>query len=175
MSHKNKNHRNTAKEKSPSTATQVILPDEEQVNRNSERIAYLQMIQGPIDRMSTSSAVFKGFTATLVAGISALSFSNINQWVLILSLSPILCFAFLDLFYLRLERRYRYLYNQVRLNHHPIDFDLTPPKVKEIKLKEKKTNARIVRCILSTSIIGFYFPMIIISATVITLKLGGIL
>lgn len=31
---------------------------------------YLQMLQEPICRMSTISAIFKGFAATIVAGIS---------------------------------------------------------------------------------------------------------
>jgi len=34
------------------------------------KIEYLQMIQEPISRMSTISAIFKGFAATIVAGIA---------------------------------------------------------------------------------------------------------
>ena len=37
---------------------------------------YLQMIQEPICRMSTISAIFKGFAATIVAGISLISYST---------------------------------------------------------------------------------------------------
>lgn len=39
---------------------------------------YLQMLQEPICRMSTISAIFKGFAATIVAGISAISYSTTN-------------------------------------------------------------------------------------------------
>ena len=45
---------------------------------------YLQMLQEPICRMSTISAIFKGFAATIVAGISAISYSSTNVWVLAL-------------------------------------------------------------------------------------------
>ena len=32
---------------------------------HEDKIAHLQMIQGVIDRMSTSAAIYKGFAATL--------------------------------------------------------------------------------------------------------------
>ena len=56
---------------------------------------YLQMLQEPICRMSTISAIFKGFAATIVAGISAISYSSTNVWVLALSFLPVLAFAIL--------------------------------------------------------------------------------
>ena len=43
------------------------------------KATYLQMIQASIDRMSTTSAVFKGFCATIIAGISAISFTEIDK------------------------------------------------------------------------------------------------
>lgn len=65
---------------------------------------YLQMLQEPICRMSTISAIFKGFAATIVAGISAISYSSTNVWVLALSFLPVLSFAVLDVYYLKLRR-----------------------------------------------------------------------
>lgn len=38
-----------------------------------DKAAYLHMIQEPICRMSTISAVFKGFAATIVSGIALIS------------------------------------------------------------------------------------------------------
>lgn len=139
------------------------------------KVEYLQMIQGTIDRMSTSSAIFKGFTATIVAGVSALSFAEVNTWVLILSFIPILCFAFLDVYYLRLERRYRFLYTQVRMDKHLVDYDLEPPKVSEIKSIDKNTDARYWSCLRSLSVLCFYLPMLVISIMVIILKCSGCL
>ncbi len=43
---------------------------------------YLQMIQEPICRMSTISAIFKGFAATIVAGIATLTYTDVNTLVL---------------------------------------------------------------------------------------------
>ena len=53
------------------------------------KIEYLQMIQEPICRMSTISAIFKGFAATIVAGIAALTYCEVNTWVLGLSFVPV--------------------------------------------------------------------------------------
>ena len=33
--------------------------------RHEDKVAHLQMIQGVIDRMSTSAAIYKGFAATM--------------------------------------------------------------------------------------------------------------
>lgn len=104
---------------------------------NDTKIAYLQMIQGTIDRMSTTSAIFKGFCATIVAGIMAVSYSEINKWVFVLAVSPVACFLLLDIYYLLLERRFRALYNSVRLGEHEVNFDLTPPKVGNLRKSEK--------------------------------------
>ena len=101
-------------------------------NLSDTTITYLQMIQATIDRMSTSSAIFKGFAASIVAGVSAISFGNINKWILLLSFLPVGCFLILDIYYLRLEKRFRFLYNRVRTGEKEVDFNLNPPKVKEI-------------------------------------------
>lgn len=85
---------------------------------SEDKRAYLQMLQEPICRMSTISAIFKGFAATIVAGISVISYSTTNIWVLGLSFLPVFAFAILDIYYLKLERKFRFLFDQVRLDKH---------------------------------------------------------
>lgn len=92
--------------------------------REEQKIAYLQMIQEPISRMSTISAVLKGFAATTVTGIAAISFMSIETVVLVLLLFPVTAFMILDIYYLQLERRFRALYEQVRKNEHPLDYSM---------------------------------------------------
>ena len=133
------------------------------------KVEYLQMIQEPICRMSTISAIFKGFAATIVAGIAALSYTDINNWVLALSFVPVLLFLFLDIYYLQLERKYRYLYEQVRSDNHDIDFSMVLTKNK------KAARARIWDCLLSPSIWQFYPAMIAFLVAVFAFKLGGML
>jgi len=132
---------------------------------------YLQMLQEPICRMSTISAIFKGFAATIVAGISAISYSSTNIWILGLSFLPVLVFAVLDIYYLKLERKFRFLFDQVRLEEHEIDFSmkLTNDPVEIIRAK-----ARTWDCIKSPSIYLFYPLMLLVLVAVLVLKLTNI-
>ena len=133
---------------------------------------YLQMLQEPICRMSTISAIFKGFAATIVAGISAISYSSTNIWILGLSFLPVLVFAVLDIYYLKLERKFRFLFDQVRLDEHEIDFSmkLTNDPVEIIRAK-----ARTWDCIKSPSIYLFYPLMLLVLATVLILKIAKVI
>lgn len=133
------------------------------------KVSYLQMIQCTIDRMSTTSAIFKGFGATIITGISAVSFTEINKWIFLLAILPVLFFFVLDVYYLQLERRFRVLYNRVRNNEHDIDFDLAPPKTKEIE------EASVWYCLKSPSIYLFYLPSIITAIIVVVLKFKDII
>lgn len=86
-------------------------------NINSgDKLGYLQLIQEPICRMSTISAIFKGFAAAIVGGIAMISFKYINLIVLGLSFLPVFAFAMLDIYYLKLEKKFRYLYIKTYLN-----------------------------------------------------------
>ncbi len=139
----------------------------------SEAITYLQMIQSSIDRMATSSAIFKGFAATIVAGISAISFSDTNKWILLLSFVPVLCFLILDIYYLCLERQFRFLFDMVRMGKKEVDYDLHPPKAKEIIEMDENANVRISACVKSPSILWFYIPMLLICMVVTIIDLFG--
>ena len=133
---------------------------------------YLQMLQEPICRMSTISAIFKGFAATIVAGISAITYSTTNLWVLALSFLPVLAFAILDIYYLKLERKVRFLFEQVRLEKHEIDFSM---KLTNDPLEIISAKARTWDCIKSPSIYLFYPLMLLILVAVFVLKCTNII
>lgn len=135
---------------------------------HDEKVAYLQLLQEPIGRMSMISAIFKGFSATIVAGISLISYENINNWVLLVSFIPVLSFAVLDIYYLILERKFRYLYEQVRLDKHEIDFST---KITNKPLEIIEAKARVWDCIKSPSIYLFHVPMIVVLGIVIFFNL----
>ena len=143
------------------------------------RITYLQMIQSSIDRMSTSSAIFKGFAATVFIGLAAISFTEVSSLILWLSLIPVLCFAIMDVFYLQLERRYRYLYEQVRKGKTDVTFELAPPKVKYIKHEclqnKQECNVSIWSCIKSISISGFYPLLFLLGLALPILNICGVI
>lgn len=130
---------------------------------------YLQMIQEPIGRMSTASAIFKGFSATIVSGIAALTYCEVKTIILGLSFVPVLLFALLDIYYLQLEKKYRYLYDQVRTDEHEVDFSMDLTKDNE------KAKSRIRDCLKSPSIWLFYPAMIGILIVVYILKAKGVI
>jgi hypothetical protein len=138
----------------------------------NNKAAYLQMIQEPICRMSTISAIFKGFAATIVASVASLTYKDVNVWVLGLSFLPVLTFAVLDVYYLTLERKFRFLFEQVRKDECEIDFSmrLTTDPVEILKAK-----ARIWDCMKSPSIYLFYPLMVAILVAVFVLKLKGVI
>ena len=91
---------------------------------HEDKIAHLQMIQGVIDRMSTSAAIYKGFAATIVTGIAAISFTEVSAWILLIAFFPVGCFLVMDTYYLKLEKQYRILYEKVRNEKIAPDFSL---------------------------------------------------
>lgn len=134
----------------------------------SGKIEYLQMIQEPICRMSTISAIFKGFAATIVAGIAALTYDETNVWILGLSFVPVIVFSFLDIYYLKIEKKYRFLYEQVRVGAHEIDFSM------QLTRDNVVAKSRILDCIKSPSIWLFYPIMFAILIIVFIFKARGV-
>lgn len=124
------------------------------------------MIQEPISRMSTISAVLKGFAATTVTGIAAITFMTTDTIVLALLLLPLTAFATLDIYYLQLERKFRSLYEQVRVGEHPIDYSMALPTDSE---NIKKAKATFTQCFKSSAIWRFYTPLYITLVIVIIL------
>lgn len=136
-------------------------------SNNKDKLGYLQLIQEPICRMSTISAIFKGFAAAIVGGIAMISFKDISPAVLGLSFLPVLSFAMLDIYYLKLERKFRYLYKKVKDDIQPIDYSLN---IKFEKSENKKAKATNWECIKSPSIYLFYPMMIAVLIAVFILK-----
>ena len=136
------------------------------------KIEYLQMLQEPICRMSTISAIFKGFAATIVAGISAISYSTTNLWILGLSFLPVLAFAIMEVYYLKLERKFRFLFDHVRQGNDAVDFSM---KLTSDPVEILSAKARTWDCIKSPSILLFYPMMLVVLAIVFMLKCTNII
>lgn len=135
---------------------------------DQNRIAYLQMVQGAIDRMSAKSANVKGFATAIVAGISAISFNDTKPWALLMAFLTVLIFLDLNVYYLGMERRYRFIYDQIRLNPNKlIDFDMKPD-LKESEIK--KAEATFSQCLTSVTIRRFYIPITIIMITIVLMN-----
>lgn len=135
--------------------------------KNEDKVGYLQLIQEPICRMSTISAIFKGFAATIVAGIAVISYDDVSIVVLGLSFLPVLVFAIIDIYYLSLERKFRFLYNEVVNDKRDIDYSLNLALTKG---EMKKAKATVWQCVKSPSIWLFYPLLIMILIVVFVLE-----
>lgn len=134
--------------------------------------AYLQLLQEPISRMSSTSAIFKGFSAAILAGLASASFTDISLWALMLGLLPVLSFLCLDVYYLSLERKLKYRYRMVAEDKAIIDFSINTRLDKKEK-KAAKSNPFI--CLLSPSIWLFYVPTLGCAMALFILKLNNII
>lgn len=127
--------------------------EKKSMNKEKSRVGYLQLIEGVISRMATASALFKGFTATVLAGVIAIAFKDMSVYVLGVMVLPMLGFLLMDLFYLGLERKYRVLYASVCDGTHECDYSLDVSAICEY---QSKSNLR--ACLTSKSITLFYGP-----------------
>ncbi|HEX5616946.1 MAG TPA: hypothetical protein VFX51_00915 [Solirubrobacteraceae bacterium] len=93
------------------------------------RPEHLALIQGVITRMAGNSFLIKGWTVTLVAGLSALAADKSDGAFGWLAVAVALVFAFLDAFYLALERAYRRLYADVAAERNTDPWTLNAGKV----------------------------------------------
>lgn len=139
---------------------------------NEDKKQYLQMIQEPISRMSSISVTIKGFTATIITGLTVISFSEIKTIILILAFMPILAFTIMDIYYLSMERKFRYLYNCVLDEKHDVNFSL---ELMNEPLDIISARARFLDCLKSPSIYLFYPLVYVVYIITIILKVGGVL
>lgn len=106
---------------------------------HENKIAYLEMIQGVVNRMASTSSTFKGIAMTLFAGVLAIVFSldGPNRVLaLIFATLSLIGIAGFGCWYLMLEKRYRRLYEEVLVGKHAMDFNLTNDRRLKVKPSE---------------------------------------
>lgn len=75
---------------------------------------HLEFVQAVISRLSTASFLMKGWALTVSAALYGYGAARLTWQVALLGLLPPAAFWFLDAYFLRQERLYRHLYNEVR-------------------------------------------------------------
>jgi hypothetical protein len=78
------------------------------------RVKHLEMLQTVISRVAGQGATLKNYCLTLTTALCGAGITLQRPGVALLSLLPITIFALLDAQYLRLERRFRGLFDTVR-------------------------------------------------------------
>jgi hypothetical protein len=99
-----------------------------QLRFTESRIRHLEMIQEVIQRMSNHSAHTKQLALTMVVATGTVAAISEQSTVLYAVVLLLFSFAWINASYLRVERRFRSLYDAVRQEPAttPPDFRLTP-------------------------------------------------
>lgn len=130
------------------------------------KLKHLELIQNVINRMASNSFLIKGWCVTLVAALLALASQNSNTKYVIVALLPTVMFWILDSYFLRQERLFRKLYDQVRtLNDDAIDFSMNTSAFME--------STTLSKAAFSQTLIIFYGVILvaIVIAILITVKI----
>ena len=90
-----------------------------------KKLKHLELIQNIINRMASNSFLVKGWCITLVSAVFVLSGKDANTMFIAVAFFPVLMFWILDAYFLRQERLFRKLYDNVRAtNESSIDFSM---------------------------------------------------
>ena len=123
-----------------------------------KKISHLNMIQSIITRMGNNSFALKGWSVGIMIAVYAFA-GNSNVKAVIVTLMPLIVFWFIDTYYLMLERKFRCLYDDVRIkDEKDIDFSMNPNDVK-INLDEVKKYG-FFSIFFSKSVLPFYLVCI---------------
>lgn len=118
------------------------------------RVKHLEMLQGLITRMAGYGASFKSYCITVTTAVIGFAFTLHRPAVAAIALLPVVAFAIADAHYLRVERRFRGLFNVVRNE----SWDVVPSF--EINLNHAPQEA-FLSAAASWSIVWFYAPLAI--------------
>jgi hypothetical protein len=125
---------------------------------SSEEVTHLEMIQGVITRMASNSFNIKAWEVGVVTGAIALTTKDRVIGVL-LAIAIALSFWFLDSYYLRQERLYRRLFNDVRRQHGVNAFDMSAEAYQNVEQGALRT-------MFTKTQLAFHGPLVVTVGTV---------
>lgn len=142
----------------------------------------IDLIQACINRMAQNSFIVKGWTITLITVILALLPEKIDIRLLCaIVIVATVCFWYLDAFFLRTERLYRWKYEWVIANRPKSEeycYDLNPYNEKMwLPDKDgKQRQAPTIRCIMFTkTLTPIYVPLVSVSGLLFILEVFPII
>ena len=97
----------------------------------------IDLIQGCINRMAQNSFMLKGWALTIFAGVTAFTKGeNFSDPITLVftTIIPFVCFWILDTFFLRTEKKYRKMYEDMltkrKINNTEGQYELNPKTIK---------------------------------------------
>lgn len=121
------------------------------MNDRESVVKHLEMIQGVINRLGHNSFLLKGWSMTIIAaGMVFIARTEIqSDYVVLAFLVPVLGFCILDNYFIRKERLFRKVYDEVRMLNRT-DFEMNFEK------HENKPKCKCISSILSATLAIFY-------------------
>ena len=93
------------------------------MKEETNKIGHLNMIQDIITRLGNNSFSLKQWSVGIMVAIYAFAGKNFHKAVIV-TIIPLITFWLLDSYYLMLERKFRCLYDKVRIKkEEEIDFN----------------------------------------------------
>jgi hypothetical protein len=120
---------------------------------------HLEFVQTTIGRMANNSFLLKGWAVTIVGGLLALTFKEINIQYVYISLMVLFFFWLLDSYYLSRERHFIKLYDHTRQKKGETDFSMDT--------KEFRSWFDWLRCGFSRTMVLFYGGLAVVHLIVI--------
>ncbi len=128
------------------------------------KIKHLEMLQSAISRMASNSFQVKAWCVTLVSALLALSAKDAHYMVIVAYL-PVLMFWWLDAYFLRQERLFRELFDQVRTNgKEDADFSMKTLSEEESKVESQYRVAK-------SKTLGWFYGWLFAAVTITVLIL----
>lgn len=122
---------------------------------NEKKFKHLDYIQENIKRMSNNSFIIKGWTISIISILFIFSNKEMNKSYLLITLLAVLVFWYLNGFFLQQERKFRALYDKVRIqSESEIDFSMSTDEF-------KSRDFYLIGNIFSKSIFPLYLVIII--------------
>ncbi|MFF0218284.1 hypothetical protein [Streptomyces vinaceus] len=136
-------------------------------NANSitaDEIKHLEFIQAVVTRLANGSFLIKGWTMTVAGAFFGIAANSLSWKISLTGLIPIMGFWLLDSYYLRQERLFRKLYDDVRNPATPID---------AFSMKVNAYHAQVPwnEVVRSHTVVNFYGILFLIG---VTFAIGGI-
>lgn len=140
------------------------------MNNNQEALyKEIDLIQSCIARMAQNSFMVKGWLITILAVVFALLPESVNiRFLCLLGFVIILCFWYLDGFFLKAERLYRWKYEWVisqRLSSTEYVFDLNPYNKNmwgSNTDNKERTEPNIICVMFSKTLLPLYCPLFLL-------------
>ncbi len=134
----------------------------------------IDLIQSCINRMAQNSFLIKGWTISLIAVVLALLPETFDVKILcLLGIIATLCFWYLDAFFLKMERLYRWKYDWIitnRLNSDKYYYDLNPHNENMWNVDNNgktRKSPTIFKIMFSKTLMPIYLTLLLLSIIVI--------